>query len=82
MKVHSIYTEDIGEDRRVISFSKTIFKKKPEILDYVNVFHWFDSDIIKHMNTGRLNPDVKYFSVRIKTTKGEFLQGYVREALK
>ena len=85
--VYSIQTDDINSERRIISYSKTIFKKgkKPFLNQYENhfdnPFHVLEGDIKKHMIHGRTDKTVKWFNVTIKTSKGTFVQGYAREAL-
>lgn len=84
MKVYSITTEEIGNDRRIIGESKFSFSpdKRQVLLDYQNPFHFFDKKICEHMDIGRMNSQVIGFLVTIKTTKGRFVQGYTRDALK
>lgn len=82
MRIISVTTHALNRHRKIETTSVRKFnpKQKPEIRDILNPF-WDVEEIIKgHMNIeGRT---AQFFTVIISTTKGKFIQGYVKGCFK
>lgn len=84
MKVYSLKTEDMGDDCRVLSYSKSIYKpgKKPILMEFQDPFTELEKKIAEHMADGRMSLETKWFLVTIKTSNGTYVRTYSRDALR
>lgn len=75
MKINSILTQDVDCNGRVLSYSKSTFKKgrKPECKVESELFMLMDPKISGHLSQ---IDGVERFVVTISTTKGKFIKTY------
>lgn len=80
MKILSVTTNDLDQNNKIVSFSKTVFKNKPSY----NGQCPFDSIDVRQTIIRHIYPrdGVKLFNVVVSTTKGKFIQGYYPGAIK
>ena len=83
MKINSVTTAALSRDRKIVSQSRTTFKRsyKPAVVDTYNIFNQMETNIRDHMKHDT-DVIVERFVVTISTTKGKFIQTYKQGCFK